>query len=130
VGTALGAAIVFMSVNVSVGLAKVGMIGSFLALGDGLTSSAQSNASILFLFSSISSFRALVIASSASASRITNAARKFAITFRIPLGNGPDRVSFHSHSICRSLASQCATVLSDMVAVAVLESAVLFVLFT
>jgi hypothetical protein len=49
----------------------------------------------------------------ASASRITNAARKFAIVFRIPSGNGPDRVSFHSNSIRRSLASHCATVLSD-----------------
>jgi hypothetical protein len=74
VGTALGAAIVFMSVNVSMGLAKVGMIGSFSMLGDGLTSSAQSNVSILsnissfflFLFSSISSFCALMVASSAS----------------------------------------------------------------
>jgi hypothetical protein len=127
----------FMSVNVSVGLAKVGMIGSFSALGDGLISSAQSNVSILsnissfflFLFSSISLFHALAIASSASTSHITNAARKFAIAFQIPSGNGPDRVSFHSHSICRSLASQCTTVLSDMVAVAVLESVVLFVLF-
>ena len=50
----------------------------------------------------------------ASASRITNAARKFAIVFRIPSGNGPDRVSFHSNSICRSRVSHCATVLSDM----------------
>ena len=47
-----------------------------------------------------------------SASRITNAARKFAMAFRIPSGNGPDRLSFHSNSICRSLASHCATVLS------------------
>ena len=48
-----------------------------------------------------------------SASRIANAARKFTIAFRIPSGNGPDRVSFHSNSIRRSLASHCATVLSD-----------------
>ena len=49
-----------------------------------------------------------------SASRITNAARKFAIAFRIPSGNGPDRVSFQSSSIRRSRVSHCATVLSDM----------------
>ena len=49
----------------------------------------------------------------ASASRIVNAARKFTIAFRIPSGNGPDRVSFHLNSIRRSLASHCATVLSD-----------------
>jgi len=47
-----------------------------------------------------------------SASRITNTACKFVIPFRIPSGNSPDRVSFHSNSICRSLASHCATVLS------------------
>jgi len=50
----------------------------------------------------------------ASASRIANAARKFAIVFRILSGNGPDRFIFHSNSIRRSLASHCATVLSDM----------------
>jgi hypothetical protein len=50
----------------------------------------------------------------ASASRITNAARKFAIALRIPSGNGPDRFIFHSNSMRRSLASHCATVLSDM----------------
>jgi hypothetical protein len=50
----------------------------------------------------------------ASASRMTNAARKFAMAFRIPSGNGPDRFSFQSSSICRSLESHCATVLSDM----------------
>jgi hypothetical protein len=49
-----------------------------------------------------------------SASRITNAARKFTIAFRIPSGNGPDRVSFQSSSIRRSRLSHCATVLSDM----------------
>ena len=49
-----------------------------------------------------------------SASRITNAARKFAIAFRIPSGNGPDQVSFQSSSMRRSLVSHCATVLSDM----------------
>ena len=50
----------------------------------------------------------------ASASRITNAARIFAIVFRILSGNGPDWFIFHSSSIRRSLASHCATVLSDM----------------
>ena len=50
----------------------------------------------------------------ASASRITSAARKFAIAFRTPSGNGPDRVSFQSSSMRRSLVSHCATVLSDM----------------
>jgi hypothetical protein len=50
----------------------------------------------------------------ASASRITNTVRKFAIVFRILLGNGPDQFIFHSNSICRSLASHSATVLSDM----------------
>ena len=49
-----------------------------------------------------------------SASRITNAARTFAIAFRIPSGKGPDRVNFQSSSICRSRMSHCATVLSDM----------------
>ena len=49
-----------------------------------------------------------------SASCITNAVRKFTIASRIPSGNGPDRVSFHSNSIRRSLASHCATVLSDV----------------
>jgi hypothetical protein len=48
-----------------------------------------------------------------SASRITNTVRKFTIASRIPSGNGPDQVSFHSNSIRRSLASHCATVLSD-----------------
>jgi hypothetical protein len=50
----------------------------------------------------------------ASASRITNAARIFAIVFRILSGNGPDRFIFHSSSIRRSLASHCATVLRDI----------------
>jgi hypothetical protein len=50
----------------------------------------------------------------APASRITNAARKFVIVLRIPSGKGPDRVSFQSSSICRSLASHCATMLSDI----------------
>jgi hypothetical protein len=50
----------------------------------------------------------------ATASRTTNAARKLAMAFRIPSGKGPDRLSFHSNSIRRSLVSHCATVLSDM----------------
>lgn len=52
----------------------------------------------------------------ASASHITNAACTFTIVFQILSGKGPDRVSFHSNSICRSLVSHCATVLSDMAA--------------
>jgi len=58
----------------------------------------------------------------ASASRITNAVRTFVIVFRIPSGKGPDWVSFHSNSICRSLTSHCVNVLSDMtVAVAAFD---------
>ena len=48
-----------------------------------------------------------------SASCIANAACKFTIAFQIPSGNSPDRVSFHSNSVRRSLASHCTTVLSD-----------------
>jgi hypothetical protein len=81
----------------------VGMIPSFSALRDELAFFAESNANILSnissfffcLFSSISLFRALTIASSASASRITNAARKFAIAFRMsPIGFVPILVPF------------------------------------
>ena len=54
-------------------------------------------------------------AGEASASHITNVARKFAIVLQIPSGNGPDRFNFHSSSICRSLVLHCATVLRDMV---------------
>ena len=50
----------------------------------------------------------------ASASRITNAARKSTIAFQTPSGKGPDRFSFQSSSICRSQMSHCVTVLSDM----------------
>jgi hypothetical protein len=53
-----------------------------------------------------------VVSCEGSASRITNTARRFAMAFQIPSGNSPDRLSFHSNSICRSLASHCATVLS------------------
>jgi hypothetical protein len=48
----------------------------------------------------------------ASASCITNTVHKFAMAVRIPSGNGPDQLSFHSDSICRSLVLHCATVLS------------------
>jgi hypothetical protein len=51
----------------------------------------------------------------ASASRITNAARKFAMAFWIWSGNGPDLFIFYSNSIWRSLMLHCATVLSDIV---------------
>ena len=57
---------------------------------------------------------ALASACEASASRITNAARKFIIVLRIPSGNGPDWFNFHLNSIRRSLVSHCAAVLSDM----------------
>jgi hypothetical protein len=88
-------------------------------------SSAQSNAGIFF---NISAFFLLLLSSSispsctvttafkaSSSSYIMNAVRKFAITFQIPSGNGPDWVSFHSNSIHRSLALHCVTVLSDIV---------------
>jgi hypothetical protein len=92
------------------------------------TSSTQLNPGIFFAFlllfsSPFSLLSSLLTASSsslflsfpaseASASRIANAAHKFPIAFQIPSGNGPDQVSFHSNSICRSLALHCATVLS------------------
>jgi hypothetical protein len=49
-----------------------------------------------------------------SCSTLINTVHKFTIGFQILSGNGPDQVSFHSNSICRSLASHCATVLSDV----------------
>jgi hypothetical protein len=93
-GTSLGD--MCMCVGLTVGMCVVGT--------GALTSSTQLNSSVL----------SSLLFCEASASRITNTAHKFVIVFQIPLGNGPNQFSFHSNTICRSLALHCMTMLSDI----------------
>ena len=60
----------------------------------------------------VSIVSSVISASSALASGTMSAACRFTRALQMFSGNGPDRVSFHSSSICRSLVSHCATVFS------------------
>ena len=58
--------------------------------------------------STVSIVPSVLSAASASASRTMSAAHRFTRVLRMLSGNGPDQVSFHSSSICRSLL-HCVT---------------------
>ena len=108
----------------AVGVVAVHVMGDMspgMLTMDAWTSSAQSNIGIVInvLFirvstSLVSQLLAFSTASSvASASRITSAARRSLMVFRVCSGNGPDRALVQSRSISRSLALSCSTVLDD-----------------